>query len=410
MKKAFSLILALLVVFNVALTCFAAEDVLTVTDVKAEPGDVVYLTLMLNEKTVGNSMGVSTACDSSILEFVPDSSSWESSATLQDFNKQGDGVWAVKTPKDLQGAVCVLAFRVKENAAFTSTTVECTLMVKNDGKDVGTYTAEAQITHDCDHNYGPWKDAGQLGHVRTCGNCDAGQTESHSWDEGVISPKPGDSKTNLKTYTCQICGAAKVIEFAVSGENEVSEPTRPTQPVETQPAPILPTAPVEIPTPATRPPQEDTDHGFRPAVPTEPIIPVTGPQDNTGGSSDHVQTPNSPNTSKPGTSQNQNGNSSQGDHNHSVETTPYQDYNQPPADVEDHSGHQHAMPTEPPIAVPLAPGKNEQSATEHVHTEGEPAHVHEYESQNISVGTVCAVLGTLAVIVAAAAYFLKKKR
>lgn len=386
MKKVLKLILVLLVVYSMALTCFAANDTLTVTDAKAEPGDVVYLTLMLNKKTVGNSLGVATVYDSSILEPVPASSSWESSGTLQDFNKQGAGVWAIKTAKDLQGTVCVLAFQLKEDITFTETTVECTLIVKNDGEDVGTYTAEAVISYDCDHSYGNWKDIGNLGHSRTCGNCGAAQTESHSWDEGVISAKPGDSKTNLMTYTCQTCGGTKVIEFAASGE---TVPTAPTVPVATQPVPTAPTLPT---------------------APIEPATPVTRPVEDTTKPTEHVHLPTSPTTgSMPGTSNDQHDNNSQDGRDPTRETTPYQDYNQPSEDVGEHDGHVHDVHTESPIAVPGQTGAAEEAATgEHVHTEDELIHVHEQES--ISLGSVCAVLGALVVIVVAAVYFTKKKR
>lgn len=385
MKRTLRLVLVILVVSSLALTCFATNDTLSVTDATAEPGDVVYLTLMLNQKTVGNSVGVSTAYDSSILTPVPASSSWENSGTLQDFNKQGAGVWAIKTAKDLQGVVCVLAFQVNESAAFTETAVECTLIVKNDGNEVGTYTAEAVISYDCDHNYSDWKDIGKLGHSRTCSNCDAVNTESHSWDEGVVSAKPGDSKTNLMTYTCQICGGTNVMEFAA---NEETVPTAPTVPMVTQPVatnPTLPTAPTEPLTPATRPAEETT-------APTE-----------------HVYLPTSPTTgSNPGTSNNPNGNGNQDGREPTKETTPYQDYNQPPEDADDHSGHSHGTPEEAPIDVPFITGNSQETtAEEHVHTENELIHEHEHTS--ISVATVCAVVGVLVVIVAAAVYFTKKK-
>ena len=401
MKKVIGLLVVLMLLFSMALTCFAIEEPLSVNDAKAAPGDVVYLTLVLHEKTVGNAMGVSTVYDSKILEPVPASSSWKDSALLKDFNEQGAGVWAVESPKDLQGTVCVLAFRVKENAVFTSTTVECTLIVKKNGQDAGEFTAEAVISQDCNHSYSAWKDVGLLGHSRSCSNCNAAQTESHSWNEGVVSPKPGDSKTNLMTYTCQVCGATNVKEFAASGE----QPAAPTVPEETRPGSNLPTAPFEPPTPPTRPPQEDSDQERAPTVP----IP-TYPANNGGnpGSSGN-QTGSNPGSSdnqsgsRPGTSGNQQGNS-----NPNGGTNPGKDNGRPPENPDDHSGHSHDLPTAPPIAVPIGSGNNGQAPTEHVHTENEL--VHEHEPQEISAATVCVVVGAMALIMAAAMYFVKKKR
>lgn len=391
MKNILRLFFALVVVFSLALTCFATDETLSVTDAAAKPGDVVYLTLMLNEKTVGNSVGVSSDYDSSLLVPVPASSSWAGSGSLQNFNKKGDGVWAVKTAKDLQGTVCVLAFQVKEDVTFTTTTVQCALIVKNVDKDVGTYTAEAVITNLCDHSYGEWESAGMLGHSRTCSQCKGTETESHSWDDGKVSAKPGDSKTNLMTYTCSVCGETKVIEFAAnSGE---SVPTVPTVPVVTTPAETLPTAPTEAPTPATRPTEEST----RPTEEDHEHIEITYP--NTG--------------SNPGTSNNQNNtqnnNGSHDGHDHTQEpsTLPYTDYNQPTEDADDHSGHSHENPNEPPMVVPIVTGDSEEEAEEeHVHTEDEVIHQHD----SISVGSVCAVLGVLVIIIIAAVFIIKKKR
>lgn len=391
MKKLWNFMFAVVLIFSLVLPCFAAKDTMSVTNATAEPGDIVYLTVTLNEKVVGNTAGIDCKYDPNVLKPVPASSSWSAASTLEDFNKKGGGVWASKTAQDLKGTLCVVAFQVLQDVTFTDTTVSCTVMVKNDEKEVGTYTADALITYDCDHVFGDWKDQGTIGHTRTCSGCEAQETQSHEWDEGKTSANPDGSNTSLLTHTCTVCGATKV--QTVAKEESGTIPTIPehTHPEETYP---------ELPTKPTTP---NDSYFERPTTPTE-----TEPEE--GRKPEHTDNP----------SKDHSHDSSEKDNQKQEQTDPtqFKDYNQPAVNEnggtdsvteDDHSGHFHEK-EDLPIAVPINPEN-------HIDTDEQNEDMiildhegHDHAETSGSVGTVCAVLGVLLILVIASVWFLKKKR
>ena len=269
MRKIITLILCLLLLSAMTLTGFATGDTLSVTDAKGKSGDTVYLTVTLNTSVSADALGVKYTYDKAVLKAVPDSSTWTPKGSLQNFGNKDLGVWATTTPVDLNGPLCVLAFRVKDQADFTQTQVTCEVTVRNGSKEVGVYTATATISNACTHNFGQWQNAGKAGHTRTCDSCQAKQTKSHQWDEGKVSQKADGSGIEVMVYTCQVCGATQT--------SEMSGPTTPAKPESTTPSkettapttvPIVHTKPTQAPQPVTQPTTEPT------TLPTGPTVPL----------------------------------------------------------------------------------------------------------------------------------------
>ena len=388
MKRVMICILCLLLMSTASLTCFAAGETLTLTDATTQPGEMVYMTLMLNEPVVGNTIGISYTYDSALLQVVPDSCSWAKEGVLQDFSKKGSGVWASASSGDLQGSVCVLAFSVAEDAVFTKTEVSCKLIVKNNSDEVGTYTASAVVSQACDHDFGDWKNVGGVGHSRTCKTCQATQTENHNWDEGKLSDKPGDPSKKLKTYTCLVCGGTKQQEVDAPSV-EVTEPThRPTRPEVETTVPTFPTKPTE------------KVEGVTP--PTEPTVKPTEP---------NRVTPTTP-TTPSGDTQPTQGREEQ----ENTEKTPYRDYNRDEISHPEDE-HSHEDPLQEAIDRPV--GENQDGApviipagdSESLLEEHDHDHDHETVSGGkVSCGTAAAVLGVLVLAVAGSILYIKKKR
>lgn len=279
MKKITVFLTLLAIIAGMALTAFAAEPKLQISDASAKPGDTVYLTVSLTEAVTGDTMGITYTYDRTVLEVVSSACTWEQKGVLQDFGSYDDsGVWTSGKSQEISGDICVLTFRVKSDVNFTGTDVACTLLVKNGSEKVGEFTATARISATCEHVYGDWQDAGEVGHSRGCELCGGTQTASHDWDEGTRTPDPENSGLDILTRTCGVCGAVRTSQ--VPGEQEGQIPTVPegTDPPVTEPPKNYMTEPT---VPQNRPQNGQTQR------PTEPQEPTQGNQ-NSGTSNDIV--------------------------------------------------------------------------------------------------------------------------
>ena len=387
MKKTVIVGLCLALIWIMAIPCFATGGALSLIDAAGEPGETVYLTVMLNESAVGDTMGITYEYDSDVLTAVTSANSWAPEGLLQDFNKENAGVWAADKAQDLKGSLCVLAFRVAEGVSFTKTEVSCKVIIKNGSTEVGIFSAVGAITMECDHNFGPWEDKGSVGHSHICQKCQFAQTKSHSWDQGTTTEKTDEPNVIVVTYTCEICGATKQMEYQ-NGEKPVEkETTRPTENKD-----------VTKPTIYTKPTEPTTK-------PTQPMItPVqqTEPEETT-----YPTVPSAPKDK--GTEP----------------TKPYHDYNEPEDSTdEDHSGHNHGqegqsrLPNNGGDPIVITPEGTHNTGEEviqgsdselHVHaTNGETdGHTH---SEDFSAAAVIGAVGVLVLAVCAAVLYLKKKR
>ena len=367
MRKRIVIILALVMLSNFALTAIGAEDMRKVADVTASAGDTVLLTVTLNGSAVGDTMGVSYSYDGALLEAVPEKCQWEKDSLLEDFSLAGNsGVWTSSNSADLKGDICVLAFRVKDGASFTSTQVSCEVVIKNGSKEVGTYEAVGVITMRCDHSYGPWEEKGISSHSRVCTLCGGQETASHKWDNGSVEEDPMDPSMNNKTYTCTVCGATKMERVPADGSVESTQPPHEdlstTEPIATMPEQ---TEPEFVP---ERAPEETEPEQIRQTDPKpgEETVPDKNPE-----------TDNAP-EKNPVSSQPQGGDNSSG----TAESHPHDHSHEGTADV---------LPgtVDPEQIVELLPGEAEH---DHDHD-----HDHDHtdtESQS-TVGTAASMLPTL---------------
>ena len=237
MKKAVLILLMLVLIATIQLPAYADGIDLAISDRTPQKGDVVYVTVSLNEKAMGNSLAITFSADQSVLNWLPDESKWERKGILQDFGMMGNaGVWTTEQVQDLQGKVCTLAFRVVSDASFMDAQIECTVVVKNGAEQVGKYTAKTVISASCDHEYGAWESMGTIGHKRVCTKCGANQNQSHEWDQGVITEDPDNPYMGLKKYTCTDCGEVKT-----SRVDRPPEQTQPTNPTDQENDTTLPT-------------------------------------------------------------------------------------------------------------------------------------------------------------------------
>lgn len=211
MKRFLLVVVVLAMMLSVQLTAMAAGLTMSFQQYTAGPGQTVYLSVSLPETVQGNSVAITiTEMNEETLTWVPNSSSWSKDAVLKDFGMSGNaGVWTTEQATNLSGEICVLAFKIKDDAQFTNTKVQCSMVVKNGTETVGTYQGEAILRASCTHEYGKWENVGQIGHNRVCKHCGANQTKTHNWDQVVTTQDPNTPSMGIKTYTCSECGGTK---------------------------------------------------------------------------------------------------------------------------------------------------------------------------------------------------------
>ena len=272
MKKIIGLIMAVVLVISLSVAGYAQENMLTLSDGNGESGQTVYLAVQLNQPVMADAVGVSYTYDPAALEALPTSCTWSQSGTLQDFDRNNAGVWAVTEARELKDSVCVLAFRIKEGFG-TETKVSCTLLIKCGGETVGEYTAEATVRKDCVHEYGDWKDQGNpAGHVQTCKLCEMTQIQSHEWEQAGQEPSGAPNMMKV-LYVCKVCGGEKTQEEYVKQEETIPQHTQPPAVNPESPTETEPGRPTE-----TNPTVPKEDFPGSVPKPTEPL-PTRAPDD-----------------------------------------------------------------------------------------------------------------------------------
>lgn len=195
-------VLAALALLVLITPCLAAETV-ALNDASAAAGQTLYLTVTLESPVKANTVGITCQFDKTLLEAQPALSSWAVKGMLSAFEPDNMGAWATTAETELKGKLCVLAFRIKDGAAFHETQVECALKFKTDAKEVGQYTCKATVSCACDHRYGDWKSTGGMAHERVCSLCGGKNTQTHDWDDGT--ERKQENGTVIITKTCLVC-------------------------------------------------------------------------------------------------------------------------------------------------------------------------------------------------------------
>lgn len=408
MKRILSILILLGLLAAMALPGSAAETGLAVSSAEVNPGETAYLRVVLNDALKGDSIRVTYSYDRAIMKALPKSCTWEKAgATLKNFDNKSNGVWAAASAVELKGDLCVLAFQVLPSAKFEQTKISCEVVVKKGTEVVGSYTATGIVTMHCEHEFGSWKDGGNVGHVQQCGNCGKTITASHTWDQGVITENPDDDKTKLQTFTCTVCGSREVYKLPADSEETTQPSVDPTEPPVTYPtAPptSYPTAPTEkwpSEPDVTQPPLEDEDHNGQQGDSHVEDIPDPQPTNPTS-----VQRPEG------SESQNQGGQNGSG-------------ATEPP--VEDHTGHDHTnQGSDPDSQTGSRPGTEgpQQGSAAHDHQgestipdeildilEGDLVHDHDHEAEvePVSPGVVVFAVLLCAVTIALVIDLIKNK-
>lgn len=64
-------------------------------------------------------------------------------------------------------------------------------------------------TEQVTHSWGRWMADGDANHKKTCSVCSGTRTDTHKWNDGVITTPSTEDKEGVKTYTCTVCSHTK---------------------------------------------------------------------------------------------------------------------------------------------------------------------------------------------------------
>lgn len=70
-------------------------------------------------------------------------------------------------------------------------------------------TCSTCIKLNCTHTYGSWVDAGSSNHQKTCTGCGDKVTQSHSWQDGVITKEPTCKEKGAMEQKCSVCSRTR---------------------------------------------------------------------------------------------------------------------------------------------------------------------------------------------------------
>ena len=206
MKKMICIVMVCILLSSLPLTVYAANT-LSVAHINGNPGELVYLSVELNDAVEGDTVGIQYSYDKTLLDARPKHSRWEVTGSIRDFSKaKPQGAWSNSAPVKLQGTLCVLAFRIKENAVFLNTEVTCTVTIKNAGQEVATYTADGMISTECTHRFGSWSSVlekanlKQTGFNRDISNIDLFREIERIWIMLGKQPTTDDMKKGISKF------------------------------------------------------------------------------------------------------------------------------------------------------------------------------------------------------------------
>lgn len=275
MKKWITLLMLVALMGAMLSTAQATENLLQVKDVELTPGETVYVRLELTQPVVADSMGVTYSYDPAVLRPLKSSSTWTKQGTTQAFDTANKaGVWMNQSAVELEGRVCSLAFQVLTEEENFNTQVTVTLVIKNGGIEVGTYTANVRV-----YTAGEATEPESTEPEAT----EPEVTEPEATEPEVTEPESTEPESTEPEVTEPEVTEPEVTEPEVtepeSTEPEVTEPevTEPeiTEPAGTQPSETAPETPTEDKKPTTGH-DHDHDHSHDEPDLNDVVVPERG--------------------------------------------------------------------------------------------------------------------------------------
>ena len=229
MKRISAILVCVLLVAAIAVTAFAAAPEMTITAAKTSVsrGETVDFTITLSEVANLRSAMIDLVYDKNVFEFVEGTCTVPGAALPDFFN--GNGVFMLNSATTFSGQIFTFKMKVKDNAAFGTTTITGTPTVRdNNGPVAGATATTVNMTVVCNHVM----DNGVVTTPATCeadgvktfsctvSGCTHKTTEAvaklgHKWDNGTVTTAATCKAPGVKTFTCENgCGETKTEAIA----------------------------------------------------------------------------------------------------------------------------------------------------------------------------------------------------
>ncbi len=217
MKKAFALVVLLLVASLLVMPVFAASAHMSVSASKSTVTRGDTFTITVSTGTVENcfSGGFMLNYDASVFDYV------SGSALVSGFAMSGVTPMAgnvsgyfmnISGGTTVSGPLFQITLRVKDDAAYGSYTISGVPSMKiangEEKEDVSCSAGGTTVTVACDHKYGAVTKLDDNQHGKTCSACGNVEKEDHKWT--VTGTKPATcNKEGETSYECSVCKATK---------------------------------------------------------------------------------------------------------------------------------------------------------------------------------------------------------
>ena len=212
MKIITSLILALLLLFGLAVPALAAAGSVSLAafSQSLKRGDSFTVTASLSGAEPIALGTVKLDFDSSVFELTGGSCHVAGAAVGQVIPGSKAGTFMLSgEPQKISGTIFTFNMKVKDTAGFGSFTISSSASV---GVSVGEGISSGSVVVSvvCDHSYGEFTGISDTQHSRTCSVCKNEEKADHSWDKGVETKKPTCKEEGEKTFTCSVCKATRI--------------------------------------------------------------------------------------------------------------------------------------------------------------------------------------------------------
>ena len=133
MKRYFSFLLAIAMVFSLAVPARAADSIFV-------NSETFFVSVSLPETVTGTAMAVIYTYDDTVLEVQTDACAWVPEGVLSDFETDyPQAAWGTEEATELSGEICRLAFRALDLQNFAQTKVSWEITVTNNEETVAVY-------------------------------------------------------------------------------------------------------------------------------------------------------------------------------------------------------------------------------------------------------------------------------
>ena len=212
MKKITSMILALLLLFGLAVPALAAAGSvsLAASSQSLKRGDSFTVTASLSGAEPIALGTVKLDFDSSVFELTGGSCHVAGAAVGKVIPGSKAGTFMLSgEPQKISGTIFTFNMKVKDTAGFGSFTISSSASV---GVSVGEGISSGSVVVSvvCDHSYGEFTGISDTQHSRTCSVCKNEEKADHSWDKGVETKKATCKEEGEKTFTCSVCKATRI--------------------------------------------------------------------------------------------------------------------------------------------------------------------------------------------------------